>query len=50
MSRAALVLAAVAALSALPAAAQDIEMLSRMSGRPLPQGYYDSVANAISLH
>jgi immune inhibitor A len=43
MSRRALVLAAAAALSALPGAAQDIEMLSRASGRPLPQGYYDRI-------
>jgi M6 family metalloprotease-like protein len=35
--------AAAAALLAVPAAAQDIEVLSELSGRPLPQGYYDRI-------
>ncbi|HEX2077828.1 MAG TPA: M6 family metalloprotease domain-containing protein [Longimicrobium sp.] len=43
MSRRAALVAAAAALAVAPAAAQDIEMLSRMSGRPLPQGYYDRI-------
>ncbi|HEX6370716.1 MAG TPA: M6 family metalloprotease domain-containing protein [Longimicrobium sp.] len=40
--RAALV-AAAAALAALPAAAQDVEMLSEITGRPLPAGYYERI-------
>jgi M6 family metalloprotease-like protein len=39
----ALLAAAAAALAAAPAAGQDVEMLSRMSGRPLPQGYWDRI-------
>ncbi len=41
--RARILLAALAALAALPAAAQDVEVLSQRSGRPLPQGYWDRV-------
>jgi M6 family metalloprotease-like protein len=38
--RGALLLAAAAALAGRPAAAQDVEALSRQSGHPLPAGYY----------
>jgi M6 family metalloprotease-like protein len=37
------VLAALPGPAARPAAAQDIELLSQMSGRPLPQAYWDRI-------
>lgn len=43
MRGAALLAAAAAGLAAPPAAAQDIEMLSHLSGRPLPAGYYERI-------
>jgi M6 family metalloprotease-like protein len=35
---------AAAALAAVPAAGQDLEMMSRQTGEPLPRGYYERVA------
>jgi M6 family metalloprotease-like protein len=32
-----------AALAAVPAAAQDVELLSELTGRPLPAGYYERI-------
>jgi M6 family metalloprotease-like protein len=43
MRRTTLVAVAAAGLAALPAAAQDIEALSHLSGRPLPAGYYERI-------
>lgn len=44
MKRATLIAAgALAALASVPAGAQDIEMLSRVTGRPLPPAYYERI-------
>ena len=43
MRTTALLAAAAAGLAALPAAAQDIETLSHLSGRALPAGYYERI-------
>lgn len=43
MRAAARLAAAAAVLAALPAAGQDVETLSALTGRPLPAGYYERI-------